>query len=64
MNSMLAFSYDEGNTWTKLKEAPSALNGDRHKAEYLKDGRLFITFRSIERDKAERGRRAFEKFFQ
>ncbi len=53
MNSMLAFSYDEGNTWTKLKEAPSALNGDRHKAEYLKDGRLFITFRSIERDKAK-----------
>lgn len=30
--------------------APASLNGERHKAEYLPDGRLFITFRSIERD--------------
>ena len=49
INSMIAFSYDEGKTWTEPKEAPSALNGERHKAEYTSDGRLFITFRSIER---------------
>lgn len=54
MNSMMSFSYDEGKTWTALKEVPSALDGDRHKAEYLQDGRLFITFRSIERDKAKK----------
>ena len=53
MNSMMAFSYDEGETWTELKEVPSALCGDRHKAEYLQDGRLFIAFRSIERSKAK-----------
>ena len=27
------------------------MNGERHKADYLPDGRLFITFRSIERSK-------------
>ena len=49
MNSLISFSTDEGKTWTEPKEAPAALNGERHKAEYTKDGRLFITFRSIER---------------
>jgi hypothetical protein len=53
INSMLAFSCDEGKTWSQPKEAPAALNGERHKADYTSDGRLFITFRSIERgDKA------------
>ncbi|MBR5320404.1 MAG: exo-alpha-sialidase [Clostridia bacterium] len=49
--SLLLFSDDEGETWSKPKEASFALNGERHKAEYTDDGRLFITFRSIERDK-------------
>lgn len=48
--SLLIFSNDEGKTWSRPKEAPFALNGERHKAEYTDDGRLFITFRSIERD--------------
>lgn len=49
INSLMAFSYDEGKTWTQLKEVPAELNGERHKAVY--DGnRLLITFRSIERD--------------
>ncbi len=51
INSLLTFSKDEGKTWSKPVEAPSALSGERHKADYLSDGRLFITFRSIERDK-------------
>lgn len=50
--SLLFFSDDEGKTWSRPVEAPFALNGERHKAEYTADGRLFITFRSIERDKA------------
>lgn len=50
-NSLLSFSKDEGKTWSKPFEAPSALSGERHHAEWLQDGRLFITFRSIERDK-------------
>lgn len=50
INSLLSFSRDEGKTWSEPKEAPAALNGERHKAVYLPDGRLFITFRSIERE--------------
>lgn len=49
-NSLISFSRDEGKTWSEPVHAPAALNGERHKADYLKDGRLFITFRSIERD--------------
>ena len=49
--SLLIFSNDEGKTWSRPKEAPFSLNGERHKAEYTDDGRLFITFRSIERDR-------------
>ena len=49
MNSLISFSTDEGKTWSEPVEAPAALNGERHKAEYTPDGRLYITFRSIER---------------
>ncbi len=48
--SLLIFSKDEGKTWSKPVEAPVSLNGERHKAEWTSDGRLFITFRSIERN--------------
>lgn len=51
INSLISFSSDEGKTWSKPVEAPASLNGERHKAEYTSDGRLFITFRSIERGK-------------
>lgn len=54
INSMVAFSSDEGKTWSRPKEAPAALNGERHKADYTSDGRLFITFRSIERGQKAR----------
>lgn len=53
-NSLISFSNDEGKTWSAPVFAPSSLNGERHKADYAKDGRLFITFRSIERDKAKK----------
>lgn len=49
--SLLMFSRDEGKTWSEPVEAPVSLNGERHKADYTPDGRLFITFRSIERNK-------------
>lgn len=51
VNSMIAFSTDEGKTWSRPEEVPAALNGERHKAEYTSCGRLLITFRSIERGK-------------
>lgn len=50
-NSLISFSNDEGETWSEPVFAPSALNGERHKADYTADGRLFITFRSVERDR-------------
>ena len=49
MNSLVSFSTDEGITWSEPRELPAALNGERHKADYLPDGRLFITFRSVQR---------------
>lgn len=49
INSLVSFSTDEGKTWSEPREVPAALNGERHKADYTHDGRLFITFRSIER---------------
>lgn len=57
-NSVISFSYDEGKNWSPPKFVPSSLNGERHKADYTNDGRLFITFRSIERDKEKK-----KKFF-
>ncbi len=62
MNSLISFSNDEGRTWSAPKEAPAALNGERHKADYTKDGRLFITFRSIERGKKARSAAGFKLF--
>jgi hypothetical protein len=47
-NAMIAFSQDEGETWTKPRELPASLMGERHKAEYDPiSGRLLITFRDI-----------------
>jgi len=44
-NSFVAFSNDEGATWSEPVELPGALTGDRHQAIYAPDGRLFISFR-------------------
>jgi len=44
-NSMICFSKDEGQTWTKPKQMRASLTGDRHQAIYTPDGRLFISFR-------------------
>lgn len=50
-NSLISFSNDEGESWSQPIETVSSLSGERHKAQYV-NGRLFITFRSIERDNA------------
>ncbi len=62
MNSLVSFSTDEGKTWAEPFEANAALNGERHKAEWTKDGRLFITFRSIERGEKARKAIGFNPF--
>lgn len=46
-NSHLIVSGDEGAHWSQPRELPAALTGDRHTAKYLKDGRLFISFRDM-----------------
>jgi lysophospholipase L1-like esterase len=44
-NSHVMFSNDEARTWSKPRELPGALTGDRHTGKYAPDGRLFISFR-------------------
>ncbi|MCE9556227.1 MAG: glycoside hydrolase [Planctomycetes bacterium] len=43
--SLMMFSRDEGQTWSKPVDAPWGLTGDRHMGTYTKDGRLVIAFR-------------------
>lgn len=50
MASILSYSTDEGKTWSEPREVAASLNGERHKADYLHDGRLVITFRCIQSD--------------
>ncbi|MFK8242881.1 glycoside hydrolase domain-containing protein [Facklamia sp. 252] len=55
--SMISFSEDEGNTWTKPRFMPASLLGERHKYTYDPvSGRLFITFREIIQDFNNNGR--------
>ncbi|HOG49284.1 MAG TPA: exo-alpha-sialidase [Lentisphaeria bacterium] len=55
MNSMVIYSTDQGQTWTEPVEMQGALTGDRHCARYLKDGRLFISFRDTCLESPTRG---------
>ncbi len=54
-NSFVIFSNDEARTWSKPRELPGALTGDRHTAKYAPDGRLFITFRDTTLESPTRG---------
>ena len=54
-NSFLITSEDEGKTWSKPKELPASLTGDRHTAAYGPDGRLLISFRDTTRKSPTKG---------
>lgn len=54
-NSFVIFSNDEGETWSKPRELPGALTGDRHTGRYAPDGRLFITFRDTTLESSTKG---------
>jgi len=54
-NSHVIFSSDNGETWTEPRELPRSLTGDRHTTGYLKDGRLFISFRDMAKDSPTKG---------
>jgi hypothetical protein len=55
LNSFVSFSNDEGRTWSKPKELPGALTGDRHVARYAPDGRLVIVFRDMTHESPTKG---------
>jgi hypothetical protein len=55
LNSFVSFSNDEGKTWSKPKELPGALTGDRHVARYGPDGRLVIVFRDMTHESPTKG---------
>jgi len=55
LNSFVSFSNDEGKTWSKPKQVPGALTGDRHVARYGPDGRLVIVFRDMTHESATKG---------
>lgn len=46
-NSHRITSTDEGRTWSAPSPLADVLNGDRHTAKYLPDGRLFISYRCV-----------------
>jgi hypothetical protein len=54
-HSFVIFSDDEGKTWTKPRELPLALTGDRHVGKYAPDGRLLISFRDTAGDSPTKG---------
>lgn len=43
--SLVMFSNDRGETWSKPTFTPWGLTGDRHQGVYVSDGRLVIVFR-------------------
>jgi hypothetical protein len=55
-NSHVIFSEDEGKTWSKPRELPLSLTGDRHTGKYSADGRLFISFRCRSPKQSAKGR--------
>ncbi len=54
-NSYVIFSENEGKTWSKPRQLPAALTGDRHTAIHTGDGRLFISFRDTTLESATKG---------
>ena len=55
LNSHVIFSDNEGETWTKPRELPGSLTGDRHQGRYTKDGRLFVSFRDTTLESKTKG---------
>lgn len=53
--SLMMFSRDEGQTWTKPVDTPWGLTGDRHMGVYAQDGRLVIAFRDQAPDSPTKG---------
>lgn len=53
--SFVVFSSDDGETWSRPRELPRTLTGDRHTARYAPDGRLVVTYRDMAEASPTRG---------
>jgi hypothetical protein len=53
--SLVMYSCDEGQTWSKAVDAPWGLTGDRHHGIRLPDGRLVIVFRNASPRSQDKG---------
>ena len=47
--SKVIFSTDEGVSWSQPQDVPAGLTGDRHQGVVLKDGRVAVCFRDMEK---------------
>jgi len=54
-NSFVSVTDDEGGTWSKPRELPPELTGDRHVATHGYNDNVFITFRDMAKDSPTRG---------
>lgn len=54
-NSHVIFSDNEAKSWSKPRELPASLTGDRHTGVYAPDGRLFISFRDTTHESPTKG---------
>jgi len=55
LNSLMMVSDDEGKSWSKARELPASLTGDRHMSCYSPDGRLIVAFRDMADVSATKG---------
>jgi hypothetical protein len=46
-NSLMMFSKDEGQTWSKPVDTPWGLTGDRHMGIMTKQGKIVVAFRDV-----------------
>ena len=53
--SLVMFSRDDGQTWSKAVDAPWGLTGDRHHGIRIPDGRLVIVFRNASPQSKDKG---------
>lgn len=54
-HSFVVFSSDEGEKWSKARQLPGPLTGDRHVAKYAPDGRMVVVFRDMDETSPTRG---------
>lgn len=53
--SLMMFSTDEGRTWSKPKDTPWGITGDRHNGVFTADGRMVVCFRDQAIESPTRG---------